>query len=64
MKNVVYVRYKVGEIMDKNDGLGILGFCFFAIGTYTIHPAIMFITCGLICMGLAIFGARKGVNRE
>jgi hypothetical protein len=74
MKNEGFVHCKVGEIMDENtdeiskkemdktDIIGIFGFANFAIGTFLINPAIMFLSCGVLCMGLAFVSARKGVN--
>jgi len=64
MKKEVLSRYKVGEIMDKNDYIGIIGFLSFSIGTYLVSPALMFLLCGLLCMGIAVVGARKGVNKK
>lgn len=57
-------RYKAGENMDKNDCIGIIGFLSFSIGTYLVNPAVMFLLCGLLCMGVAVMGARKGVNKK
>ncbi|MFB7142068.1 hypothetical protein ACFCYN_20640 [Gottfriedia sp. NPDC056225] len=50
--------------MDKNDYIGIFGFLSFAIGTYLVSSAVMFLLCGLLCMGIAVVGARKGVNKK
>jgi hypothetical protein len=74
MKNEGYAHCKVGEILDetneksteesldKSDVIGTIGLFSFGIGTYLISPALMFISCGVLCMGLAIVSARKGVN--
>lgn len=53
-------RARLAAAVDRNDAAGVVGAALVTVGLWQVHPPTALIVLGVLCLALAVSGARRG----